>query len=101
MAPLHVRSKVCIAAIHVQSKVCKFALHMNGSNADFALHMEGNHADFAPHMEQRHSFRDQIIAKTTSFFQFLKGIFKTTDIFEVDMTYVTTFKNKNQVGPGT
>ena len=85
MAPFHVRSKVCIAPIHVWSKICKFAPHMNWSNADFAPHMEGSHADFVPHMERRHSFRDQIIAKTTSFANFQREFLKTT---------MTTFDNK-------
>ena len=76
MVPFHVRSKVCIAPIYMRSKVCKFAPHMKGSNTDFALHLEGTHADFAPHMERRHSFRDQMIAKTTSFFSpIFKGNF--------------------------
>ena len=70
MAPFHVRSKVCIAPIHVGSKVCKFAPHMDGSNTDIAPHIKWSHADFVSHMEWRHSFRDQIIAKTTSFANF-------------------------------
>ena len=74
MAPLHVRSKVCIASIHVRSRHCQFAPHMDGSNADFAPHMEVSHADFAPHMEQRHSLRDQIIAKTARFANFQREL---------------------------
>ena len=95
MAPFHVRSKVCIAPNHVRSKVCKFALHMDGSNADFAPHKEGSHTDIALHMEQRHSFRDKIIAKTTSFANFQREFLKTTIILGVYMTYVTIFDNDN------
>ena len=71
--------------------VCKFAPHMDGNNADFDPHIEGTHADFAPHMERRHSFRDQIIAKTASFANFQRELFKTTNILGVYMTYVITF----------
>ena len=82
-------------ASRAESKVCKYAPHMDGSNAHFAPHMEGRHTDFAPHMEGRHSFRDQIIAKTTIFANFQRELFKTTNIFGVYMTYVTTFENTN------
>ena len=95
MAPFHFLSKVCISSIHVRSNVCKFAPHMDGSNADFALHMEGSPADFAPHMERRHSFRDQRIAKTASFANFQRELWKTTNILVVYMTYVTTFDSTN------
>ena len=95
MAPFHVQSKVCIAPIHVRSKVCKFAPHMHGSNQDFPPHMEGSQANFALQIEQRQSFRDQIIAKTASFANSQRKLFKTTNILGVYMTYVTTFKNKN------
>ena len=95
MTPFHVRSNVSTAPIHVRSKVCKFALDMDGSYAEFAPHMEGSHGDFAPHMERRHSFRQQIIAKTACFVNVQRETFKTTNILEVYMTYVTTFEIKN------
>ena len=101
MAPFHVRSKVCMASIHVRSKVCKFAPQMDGCNADFAPHIEQSHADFAPHMERRHSCRDQIIAKTACFANVQRELFKTTNILEVYMTYVTTFENKNVLREST
>ena len=68
---------------------------MDGSNTNFALNIEGSHADLAPHMERRHSFKDQIIAKTESFSNIQRELFKTTNILGVYMTYVTTFKNTN------
>ena len=79
MAPFHVQSKVWNAPIHVRRKVWKFDLHMDKSIADFAPHIEGSHADFALHMELRHSFRDQLIAKTSSFANFQRKLFKTTN----------------------
>ena len=68
---------------------------LDGINADFSLHMEGSHADFALLMEWRHSFNVQIIAKTASFANFLRELFKSTNILGVYRTYVTPFENKN------
>ena len=90
MNPFQVRSKVCIAPIHVRSKVCKFAPHMEGSHADFALHMK-----------QRHSYRDLIKAKTASFTNFQKELFKTTNIIRFCITYVTNCENQNILREGT
>ena len=101
MAPFHVRSKVCNAPIHVQSKVCKLALHMDGSIANFAPHMEGSHADLAPRIKRRHSFRYQMIAKTASFANLHRELFKTTNILGVSMTYVTTFDSQNVLREST
>ena len=84
----------CIALIYVRSKVCKFAPHIDGSNSDFAPQMEGSLADFAPHMERRHNFRDQIIAKTVSFANLERELFKTNNILRVYIIYVTTFERK-------
>ena len=65
---------------------------MDWSNSDFAPHMEGSDADFAPHMDQRHNFMDQIRDRTASFARFQRELFKTTNILEGHMTYVTTFE---------
>ena len=42
-----------MAPIHVRSKVCLFARHMDGSNADFAICLEGSHADRDAKTDQR------------------------------------------------
>ena len=64
--------------------------------ARIAVHpVDGSNADFTPHREQRHSFRDQIIAKTTSFANFQRELLKTPIILRVYMTHVNTFDNKN------
>ena len=80
-----------MAPFQVWSQFAVIAPHIEGSNADFAPHMEGSHTDFAPHMVGRHSFRDQKKAKINIFD--IKKISQTTYIWEVYMTYLTTFEN--------